>query len=78
MPLQLSALRDALLAAGVPPDKAGKAAEEVAGFAGYESRFGGVERRLDKVEADLMVLKWMAGFNLAMTAGVVLIKLTHG
>jgi hypothetical protein len=49
MPLQLGALRDALLSAGAPPDKADKAAEEMAG---YESRFS-------KVEADLYVVKWM-------------------
>jgi hypothetical protein len=49
MPLQLGALRDALLSAGAPPDKVDKAAEEMAG---YESRFS-------KVEADLYVVKWM-------------------
>lgn len=32
MALQLGALRDALLSAGAPPDKADKAAEEVASY----------------------------------------------
>jgi len=29
------------------------------------------ENRLDKVEADLTLLKWMVGFNLAMTVAIV-------
>jgi hypothetical protein len=60
MALQLGALRDALLSAGAPVDKADKPAEEVSG---YEGRFS-------RIEADLAILKWMAGFNLALTAAV--------
>jgi len=51
-----TALRDA----NVAEDKATAAAEEVASF----------ENRLAKVNSDLLVLKWMAGFNLAMTVAI--------
>ena len=64
MPLQLGDLRDALLDAGARPDKADKAAAEVAGY----------ETRVSKIEADLLVLKAMVGTNVALTLAV-LIKL---
>ena len=54
MALQLGALREALLSAGADPEKADRAAEELAG---YETRLGGIEPRL-------AVLTWMVGFNL--------------
>jgi len=49
MALQLGALRDALLDAGASPEKADKAAEELAG---YDSRLASIETRL----AVLMVM----------------------
>ncbi|HWA23818.1 MAG TPA: hypothetical protein VG735_15595 [Caulobacterales bacterium] len=52
---------DALVSAGAPEEKARRAAEAVAN---YENRFG-------KIETDLTLLKWMVGFSLAMTAGVI-------
>jgi hypothetical protein len=58
MALQLGALREALLDAGASPEKANKAAEELAS---YETRLAGIETKL-------AVLVWMVGFNLAMTA----------
>jgi hypothetical protein len=61
MALQLGALRDALLSAGVPPDKADKAAEEVAGY----------ENRLSAIETRLAVLTWMVGAQIAFTVPVV-------
>lgn len=60
MALQLGALREALLDAGASPDKANKAAEELAS---YETRLAGIETKL-------AVLVWMVGFNLAMTLAV--------
>jgi hypothetical protein len=57
MALMLGALRDALVTAGAPADKAEKAAEEVAGY----------ENRLAKLEADLTLLKWMVGANIALS-----------
>jgi hypothetical protein len=49
---------DAFLSAGAPDDKARAAARAIAD---YDSRF-------NKIEADLLVLKWMTG---AVVAGVV-------
>jgi len=53
----LGKLYAALAAAGVEDAKVREAAEEVAGF----------ENRLARVGADLTLLKWMVGFNLALT-----------
>jgi hypothetical protein len=51
MALQLGALREALIEAGASPEKANKAAEELAG---YENRLAGIETKL-------AVLMWMVG-----------------
>ena len=51
MALQLGALREALIEAGASPDKAAKAAEELAG---YDSRLARIETRLE-------LLTWMVG-----------------
>lgn len=53
---------DALKDAGATEDKAKKAAEALAA---YENHF-------NKVESDLNPLKWMVGFNLAMSVGILL------
>jgi len=53
---------DALKEAGATEEKAKKAAEALAA---YENRF-------NKVESDLNLLKWMVGFNLAMSVGILL------
>ena len=51
MALQLGALRDALLEAGATPEKAEKAAEELAGY----------DRQLETIRSDLRLLTWMVG-----------------
>jgi hypothetical protein len=56
----LGELYKALLAPS--EEQARKAAEEVAG---YENRF-------TKVEADLLVLKWMVATNVMLTVGVLI------
>jgi hypothetical protein len=61
----IAELYDALKAAGAPDDQARKAAEAVAG---YENRFS-------RIETDLTVLKWMVGFNLATSVGIVMLLL---
>ena len=53
---------DALKEAGASEDKAKKAAEALAA---YESRFS-------KIDTDLTLLKWMVGFNLALSAAILL------
>jgi Ser/Thr protein kinase RdoA (MazF antagonist) len=67
MATMIAELYDALKAAGAPEDQARKAAEVVAG---YENRFA-------RTEADLTLLKWMVGFNLAITIGVLTLLLRH-
>jgi hypothetical protein len=47
----ISEVYDAFIAAGAPEEKARKAAESIAN---YENRF-------PRIEADLLVLKWMTG-----------------
>lgn len=60
MALQLGALREALIAAGAPAEKADKASEELAGC----------ENRVAGIETKLAVLTWMVAFNLATTVAV--------
>ena len=60
MALMMSSLYDALRSVGAADDSARKAAEEVAG---YDNEFA-------KIEGDLNLLRWMVGFNLAITAAV--------
>lgn len=56
----LGKLYSALRAGDIPEDVAREASEEVAEF----------QTRLAKVEADLLILKWMIGMNLALTLAV--------
>jgi hypothetical protein len=56
MTTMISEVYDAFLAAGTPEDKARAAAA-------YDQRFA-------KIEGDLSLLKWMVGFNLALTVAV--------
>ena len=60
----LSSLYDALIDAGASEEKARKAAEEAAQ---YEARF-------TRLEADVSLVKWMVGVNLAIGLGI-LVKL---
>ena len=62
MATMVSEVYDALLEAGASQDKARKAAEAVAN---YETRF-------NKLEQDLLVVKWMLGFLIAGVAALVL------
>ena len=57
MAMMLSKTYDALRSAGAPENKARAAEEEIAGF----------ENRLTGIGADLRLVKWIAGFNLAFT-----------
>jgi hypothetical protein len=58
MALQLGALRDALIEAGASPEKADKAAEEVAS---YENRLAGIETKLVRLDGRMNLLTWMVG-----------------
>jgi hypothetical protein len=59
MAIMISELYDALIAAGAPEEKARKAAETMAGF----------ENRFAKIEADLLLLKWMTGTAIVLLLG---------
>ena len=67
MTTMITELYDALKDAGAGEDKARRAAETVAA---YENRFA-------KIEADLGILKWMVGFNLAATVALIVMQLHH-
>lgn len=54
-------------AAGASEEKARKAAEAVAS---YDTRFMRIEIDLVAVRGELALVKWMVGFNLAMTVAV--------
>jgi hypothetical protein len=60
MATMISEVYDALKEAGASEEKSRKAAEAIAS---YENRFA-------HIESDLAVIKWMIGFNLAMTTAV--------
>jgi hypothetical protein len=51
---------DAFIEAGASEEKALKAARAMANY----------ETRISKIESDLSLLKWMVGFNLAMTVAI--------
>jgi hypothetical protein len=67
MALMLGRLYDALRAANVPDDKARDAAEEVAN---YEGELTKLRLEVGEVKADVRLLKWMAGFLIAVVLGV--------
>jgi hypothetical protein len=60
MAVMMGNLYSALKQAGADEESARKAAEEVAGF----------ENRISSLAADITLLKWMVGFNLAMTVAI--------
>jgi hypothetical protein len=60
MALMVGSLYDAVKDAGANDDKARKAAEEVAAYEG----------RIARNDADLTLLKWMVGTNIALTVAI--------
>jgi hypothetical protein len=63
----ISEVYDALISAGAPEDKARKAAETLAN---YDNRFSRLDGAVLKVEAELVLVKWMVGFGIAMNVGI--------
>jgi hypothetical protein len=53
--------------AGTSEEKVRKAAEAIAG---YENRFSRIEGELIAIRGEQNLLKWMVGFNLAMTLAI--------
>lgn len=67
MALQLGALREALIEAGASPEKADRAAEEVATY----------ERDMADFRSDLRILKWGQSVTLAAVVAILLRVFLH-
>ncbi len=67
MATMISEVYDAFVAAGAPEDKARKAAEA---SANYDRRFDGIEREVLKVQTEILLLKWMVGFVIALDVAI--------
>ena len=67
MATMISEVYDAFIAAGTPEDKARKAAEALAD---YENRF-------TKIDAELVILKWMVGFGIALSVAILVRLFVH-
>jgi hypothetical protein len=63
----ISEVYDALIAAGAPEDKARKAAETLAN---YDNRFSRLDGAVLKLESELVLVKWMVGFGIAMNVAI--------
>jgi len=61
MSIMVTEVYDALLSAGADEQKARAAAEAVAKY----------DKDISEVKANLLLIKWMIGFNLAFTMAVV-------
>ena len=67
MPVMSGEVYDALTEAGASPEKARRAAEAVAG---YDNRFAKIENDLTGIRGELVLQRWMIGFNVALTVTV--------
>ena len=65
MSIMVAGLYDALKDAGAKEELARSAAEEVADY----------ETRLADIKSDLQLIKWMVGFVLAATIGILMVLL---
>jgi len=63
----ISEIYDAFIAAGTPEDKARKAAETLAN---YDDRFSRLDGAVLKVQSEIVLLKWMVGFAIAMNVAI--------
>jgi len=63
----ISEVYDAFISAGEPEDKARKAAEALAD---YENRF-------TKIDSELVILKWMVGFAVALNVAILVRLFVH-
>ena len=63
----ISEVYDAFIAAGAPEDKARKAAETLANT---DNRFSRLDGAVLKLESELVLVKWMVGFGIAMKVAI--------
>lgn len=68
MPVMSGEVYDALTEAGASAEKARKAAEAVAG---YDGQLSGIRTELTSMRGELTLLKWMVGFNVALSVAVI-------
>jgi hypothetical protein len=73
MTILVKELYDALLEAGASEAKATAAAESMEGLRD-EPRLRAIEKDIAELKSDVRLLKWMAGFNIALSVGI-LVKL---
>jgi hypothetical protein len=73
MSLMVREVYEALLKAGASEEKAARAAEALTSYGACLDR---IEQRCTKIEGDLALLKWMAGFTLVGAIGTLLKALT--
>ena len=74
----ISEVYDAFIAAGTPEDKARKAAETLADYDNRFTRTDSAVLNLDskfdaavlKLQSEIVRIKWMLGFNLAMNVAI--------
>jgi tetrahydromethanopterin S-methyltransferase subunit G len=85
MSTMISEVYDALKEAGASEEKARKAAEALASYENrftqldraldtldrkLEQRFARVDERFAKADGEMALLRWMIGFNLALTVAI--------
>ena len=63
----ISEVYDAFIAAGAPEEKARKAAETLAN---YDNRFTGIENDIVKLQSEVILVKWMVGFGIALNVAI--------
>jgi hypothetical protein len=70
----ISEVYDAFIAAGAPEDKARKAAETLAN---YDNRFSRIDGAVLKVQSEILLLKWMVGFAVALDVAILTRSFFH-
>jgi len=78
MSTMIKEVYEAFKEAGASEEKAASAAEAMAETASADDRFEKIEIRLANLEADVKLLKWMTGFNLAISVAVLLMLISMG
>lgn len=67
MAVMMGSLYAALIKAGADESHAQRAAEEVAG---YEDRIGQLRTSMADLQGEMNLLRWMVGFNIALTLAI--------
>jgi hypothetical protein len=70
----ISEVYDAFIAAGAPEDKARKAAETLANT---DNRFSRIDGEVLKVQSEILLLKWMVGFAIALNVAILTRSFFH-